>query len=97
MLKKNSGSVGDINLLLIAMLRRAGLQADPVVLSTREFGFNLASYPVLQKLNYVIARAKVNGKVYFLDAAHSQLGFGQLAGNGHRTVLRLSGPSIERV
>ncbi len=88
--RKNSGTVGDINLLLIAMLRKKGLQADPVVLSTRDFGFNLASYPVLQKLNYVIVRLKVSGKVYYLDAAHSLLGFGQLAGNcytGHARII----------
>ncbi len=88
--KKNGGSVGDINLLLIAMLRKKGLQADPVVLSTREYGFNLATYPVLQKLNYVIARLNIDGKVYYLDAAHSQLGFGQLAGdcyNGHARII----------
>jgi transglutaminase-like putative cysteine protease len=89
-MKKNGGSVGDINLLLIALLRKKGLQADPVVLSTREYGFNLASYPVLQKLNYVIVRLKIYDKVYYLDAAHSQLGFGQLAGdcyNGHARII----------
>jgi hypothetical protein len=89
-MKKNGGTVGDINLLLIAMLRKANLQADPVVLSTREYGFNLATYPILQRLNYVIARLKVDGAVYYLDAAHSQLGFGQLAGdcyNGHARII----------
>ncbi|HLZ87319.1 MAG TPA: DUF3858 domain-containing protein [Puia sp.] len=89
-LKRNSGTVGDINLLLIAMLRAKGLRADPVVLSTREFGFNLASYPVLGRLNYVIARLKIEGKVYYLDAAEPQLGFGQLAGNcynGHARII----------
>jgi Domain of Unknown Function with PDB structure (DUF3857)/Domain of Unknown Function with PDB structure (DUF3858)/Transglutaminase-like superfamily len=89
-MKKNGGTVGDINLLLIAMLRKAGLQADPVVLSTREYGFNLATYPILHRLNYVIARLKVDGSVYYLDAAHPQLGFGQLAGNcynGHARII----------
>ena len=89
-MKKNGGTVGDINLLLIAMLRKANLQADPVVLSTREYGFNLATYPILHRLNYVIARLKVDGTIYYLDAAHPQLGFGQLAGNcynGHARII----------
>ncbi|HMH33777.1 MAG TPA: transglutaminase domain-containing protein, partial [Puia sp.] len=43
--KKHSGCVGEINLLLAAMLRQKGIPADPVLLSTREFGTNLASYP----------------------------------------------------
>lgn len=89
-IKKNGGSVGDINLLLIALLRRKRLQADPVLLSTREYGFNLVSYPLLDKLNYVIVRLNLSGTIYYLDAAHPQLGFGQLAGNcynGHARVI----------
>src|ERR1700754_5224975 len=89
--KKNSGSVGDINLLLIAMFRKKGWQADPVVLSTREYGYNLVSYPVLAKLNYVIVRLKLDGKVWYLDAARPQLGFGRLPGNcynGHARIIR---------
>ena len=50
------------------MLRTKGLEADPVVPSTRERGFNLSSYPIFSRLNYVIARLKVNDKVYYLDA-----------------------------
>ncbi|HTR28621.1 MAG TPA: DUF3857 domain-containing protein [Puia sp.] len=90
--KKRSGTVGDINLLLVAMLRKIGLQADPVVLTTREHGFNVATYPMLTRLNYVIARAVVDGQVIFLDAAHPKLGFGQLdkeCYNGHARIISL--------
>jgi Domain of Unknown Function with PDB structure (DUF3858)/Domain of Unknown Function with PDB structure (DUF3857) len=89
-IRNNSGTVGEINLLLIALLRKRGLLAEPVVLSTREYGFNLVSYPVLDRLNYVIVRLYIGGKLYYLDAAHPQLGFGQLAGNcynGHARVI----------
>jgi hypothetical protein len=89
---KHSGTVGDINLLLVAMLRKIGLSADPVVLTTRDQGFNLATYPVLERLNYVIARVRIGGKVVFLDAAHPKLGFGQLDGNcynGHARIISL--------
>ena len=88
--KKNSGSVGDLNLLLIAVLRKKGFTADPVLLSTRERGYNLAKYPVLDRLDYVIARVVIAHKVYYLDIAHPQLGFGQLAGNcfnGHARII----------
>ncbi|HEV2354322.1 MAG TPA: transglutaminase domain-containing protein [Puia sp.] len=88
-LKKRGGTVGDINLLMIAMLRRLGLQADPVVLSTREFGSNLASYPVLQRLNYVIARVVIDGNIIYLDATHPKLGFGQLAENCYNGPARI--------
>ncbi|HET6254825.1 MAG TPA: DUF3857 domain-containing protein [Puia sp.] len=88
--RKHSGSVGDINLLLVAMLRKIGLKADPVVLTRREDGFNLATYPVLERLDYVIARVELEGKVSYLDAAHPKLGFGQLDGdcyNGHARII----------
>jgi hypothetical protein len=89
-IRNNSGSVGEINLLLIALLRKRGMLADPVILSTREYGFNLATYPVLDRLNYVVVRLYIGGKLYFLDAARPELGFGQLAGdcyNGHARVI----------
>jgi len=91
-LKKNSGTVGDLNLLLVAMLRQKGFNADPVLLSTREYGFNLAKYPIMDRLNYVIARLSIAGHVYFLDVAHPQLGFGQLDGNcynGHARIISM--------
>jgi len=90
--RRHSGTVGEINLLLVAMLRKIGLQADPVVLTTRNEGFNLASYPVLERLNYVIARVRVGDKVVYLDAAHPNLGFGQLdedCYNGHARIISL--------
>jgi hypothetical protein len=88
--RKHSGTVGDINLLLVAMLRTIGLKADPVVLTTREHGYNLATYPILERLDYVIVRTEINGKVMYLDAAHPKLGFGQLEEdcyNGHARII----------
>jgi hypothetical protein len=76
--RKQSGSVGDINLLLVALLRKIGLKADPVVLTTRDEGINLSAFPVLRRLNYVIVRVVIDGKVWYVDAAHRKLGFGQL-------------------
>ena len=42
------GNVGDINLTLIAALRYAGLNADPVILSTRSNGLPIEIHPVLR-------------------------------------------------
>jgi hypothetical protein len=88
--KKQSGSVGDLNLLLAAMLRRRHIKADPVLLSTREFGFNPSQYPILDRLNYVICRAEAGGQVYYLDAARPKLAFGSLPENcynGHARII----------
>ena len=89
---KNGGSIADINFFLLALLRREGLEADPVILSTRDYGFNYPTYPHLSSFNYVIARLKINGQVTFLDAAHPQLGFGRIANNcynGHARIISL--------
>ncbi|MDR3716632.1 MAG: DUF3857 domain-containing protein [Puia sp.] len=88
--KRRNGSVGELNLLLIALLRRRHFKADPVLLSTREFGFNLAKYPILERLNYVICRAGIGGNVFFLDASRPGLAFGCLPENcynGHARVI----------
>ena len=72
------------------MLLRKGFDADPVLLSTREHGFNMASYPILDKLNYVIVRLHLGDQIYYLDAARPQLGFGLLAPdcyNGHARII----------
>ncbi len=97
-LKKRSGGVGELNLLLTALLLREKINAAPVLLSTREYGYNYPGYPVMDRLNYVVCRAVIDGKVYFLDASHNNLGFGQLPGNcynGHaRIISRTDSASI---
>ena len=84
--KKKSGSVGDINLLLAAMLNHINIDVLPVLLSTREFGLNSATYPVMERLNYVIAKVNINAVDYYLDATTPFLPFGKLpiaCYNGH--------------
>ncbi len=46
-LKNKNGRVSEINLLLTAMLRYAGIEAHPVILSTKENGFTSAIYPLI--------------------------------------------------
>ena len=76
--KNKSGSVSDINLLLVAMLRHENIEAYPMILSTRGHGFARADYPLMHQYNYVIAEAAINGTSYFLDASQPLLGFGKL-------------------
>jgi len=60
------GNVGDINLMLVAMLKMVGVDANPVLVSTRENGFGL--FPTRTLFNYVIASAKIDDKIYLMDA-----------------------------
>ena len=49
------GTAADVNLLLIAALRGAGLPAHPVLLSTRAHGRLNPSIPLLDRFDYVLA------------------------------------------
>lgn len=75
---EKSGNAADINLLLVAALRNAGFKSDPVVLSTRDNGMILTAYPMIRKLNYVIACVVVDGQKYLLDATDKKAPFGFL-------------------
>jgi hypothetical protein len=72
------GSVAELNILLAAMLKKAGFEVHPVLLSTREHGKTYDAYPMLDRLNYVIVQAKVDDNYYLLDASMPKLGFGKL-------------------
>ena len=64
--KKGLGNTADINLMLVAMLRSAKLNANPLILSTRDHGIPL--FPTINGFNYVIAAVDINDKRYLLDA-----------------------------
>ncbi|MBT0606654.1 DUF3857 domain-containing protein [Aequorivita echinoideorum] len=66
--KKGSGNVADINLMLVAMLRHAGINASPVLVSTKNHGIPL--FPSMNCFNYVIAMVEMNGGQMLLDATN---------------------------
>ena len=76
--KNKNGSVADINMLLIAMLKSVKLDANPVILSTRDNGYTHEFYPLINRYNYVIAKLQIDDKIYYLDATSKQLSFGHL-------------------
>lgn len=66
-LKDKNGNVADLNFLLVAYLRSAGLDAKPVVLSTRSNGMFV--YPTVTGFNYVAVLCEIDGKEILLDAS----------------------------
>ena len=62
-----SGSTADLNLLLVGMLRAAGMEAYPVLMSTRNHGQVPTDYPFLSFFNSVVVLAKVNDKYVLTD------------------------------
>lgn len=69
------GNSGEINLILIAMLRHAGLSVHPVVLSTRSNGALHPTLAMVHKFNYVVASVKIDNKTYLVDATDPLLPF----------------------
>ena len=64
-----SGNSAEINLMLTAMLRYAGFNANPVLVSTRSNG--VAVYPSVRAYNYVVAGIdNGNGNIILLDATN---------------------------
>ncbi|MEL1243663.1 DUF3857 domain-containing protein [Flavobacterium sp. DGU11] len=61
-----TGNVAEINLMLTAMLRYAGLDANPVLVSTRSNG--VAVFPNRYAYNYVISSVTIDGNIILLDA-----------------------------
>ncbi|WP_299673219.1 transglutaminase domain-containing protein [uncultured Tenacibaculum sp.] len=65
--KDGVGNAADINLMLTSMLRSAGLNANPVLVSSRSNGVPI--FPTLDGFNYVISMVEfANGKYALLDA-----------------------------
>lgn len=64
--KLESGNVAEVNLLLAAMLRKANLNANPVLLSTRSNG--IALFPTRTGFNYLICAVQINNQTILLDA-----------------------------
>src|SRR5205823_8636954 len=58
-IKSKTGSVSDLNLLLIAMLRNNLFKADPVLLSTREHGTIHPDYPCCRNLTTSSASSRL--------------------------------------
>ncbi|MBU2525907.1 MAG: transglutaminase-like domain-containing protein [Bacteroidetes bacterium] len=62
----NKGNSGEINMILTAMFREAGFEANPVLSSTRDYGIPV--FPSMQGFNYVIASIFLNGQDILFDA-----------------------------
>ncbi len=67
-LEAKTGSQAELALILLSMLHEAGIEAHPVLISTRAHGRTEPHYPFLQQFNGVLVHATVGEKTYLLDA-----------------------------
>ncbi len=67
-LAAQSANSPEIALLLVSMLREVGLDAHPVLISTRSNGKIVALYPLMSQFNNVLTYVEIDGVAYLLDA-----------------------------
>ena len=71
-LKTKVGNNAEINLFLSLLLKNAGFDTNPVLLSTRKHGKISRSYPFLSQFNYLICNVNLDDKNILMDATNSK-------------------------
>ena len=77
-LTSKTGNSADVNLFLTGMLNTAGIEAYPVILSTRNHGKIKFDYPFDHFFNYVIVLAKIDSTSILLDATDPLCQFNEI-------------------
>ena len=93
--KEGVGNVADMNLMLVSMLRSAGVQANPVLVSTKNNGIPL--FPTRQGFDYVICMIESEGFNVLLDATENYSTFNVLPTrvlNWQGRIIRENGSSV---
>lgn len=76
--KNKTGSSAEINLALVSLLKRAGLEAAPALVSTRRHGQMYPLYPFTDQFNSVVAHLQVGDRQLLLDATHPFMKLGEM-------------------
>ncbi len=66
--EKKKGTSGEINLILVNLLKDAGIDASPLLISTRDNGMVNSFLPYIDQFNSVVAHVKIGEQLYVLDA-----------------------------
>lgn len=68
--KEKEGSNTEINMTLLSLLRKAGIDAFPLLVSTRDHQKPMNLIPYLYQFNQTLIVAVINEKAYYLDASY---------------------------
>ena len=77
----NNGKSSDINLNLVALCRKIGLDAQPIIISTRNHGMIRPGLISISQFNHVIAGVKIEDQYLLLDATDSNCPYNLLPSN----------------
>lgn len=78
--EKKVGNSAEINLLFLALCRQAGINASPVLISTRDHGMHIPLYPIIDQFNHVLVLLEFqDGNQIFADLRNSLRPLGMVA------------------
>ena len=77
-LNQKKGNSADINLFLVALLKSAGIDANPVILSTRDHGKIKLDYPFIQFFNYVVALVNIDNHAFLTDGTELFISYNRI-------------------
>jgi hypothetical protein len=89
--KKRRANSAELNLMLIACLRQVDIEAVPMLVSTRDNGRPVPSYPMVRQFNHLICYTQATGKPLLLDVGtiHRPMGMLRTASlNGQGWILQ---------
>lgn len=80
------GSSGEASLLLLALLRQAGIEAQPLLVPLRNGGSPIELYPILSQFDHVMVLATLDGKPTILDpgSIRRPMGLPRVSALNHR-------------
>lgn len=92
---RRKGDEGNLNFLLIALLKEASIEANPVLLSTRKHGVHITTFPLVDQFNHALVLVELeNDEKMLLDAGDLNLPMGmpsEKALNGQGWLLKKKG------
>lgn len=78
LINNKSGSSGDLNLLLIHLLQKSGINANPLLVKLRHRGLLNVAFPSVTEINHVIAHLSTSEGDILLDSRIDLIPIGQL-------------------
>lgn len=67
-IEEKRGSSAEINLCLVRLLQSAGLNSNPLIISTKGNGLITKIYPLYNQFNHILAQVEIDGKDIIMDA-----------------------------